>query len=137
MLNFPIKINGTTIMSQDVYKRYRDTANRSKATSYIIEQTGCSQKEADEVLQDLIDMVKGQQNASCNPDPIEKRSQLAKQTQAQTYMQNHSPLLKCPKCGSAAVTTGARGVNGFWGFIGASKTVNRCGNCGHVWKPGR
>ena len=44
-------------------------------------------------------------------------------------------ILKCPKCGSTAVTTCARGVNGFWGFIGAGKTVNRCGNCGHTWKP--
>lgn len=44
-------------------------------------------------------------------------------------------LPKCPKCGSTSITTGARGVNYLWGFIGASKTVNRCGNCGHTWKP--
>ena len=43
--------------------------------------------------------------------------------------------LRCPKCGSTAVTTGARGINGFWGAIGASKTVNRCGKCGNTWKP--
>ena len=43
--------------------------------------------------------------------------------------------LSCPKCGSTTVTTGARGVNWTLGFIGASKTVNRCGNCGHTWKP--
>ena len=42
---------------------------------------------------------------------------------------------KCPKCGSTAVTTSARGVNGLFGFIGAGKTVNRCSNCGNVWKP--
>lgn len=41
----------------------------------------------------------------------------------------------CPKCGSTAITTGARGVNWTLGLIGASKTVNRCGNCGHVFKP--
>lgn len=45
------------------------------------------------------------------------------------------PQLRCPKCGSTAITTGARGVNGFWGFIGASKTVNRCGSCGNTWTP--
>ena len=44
-------------------------------------------------------------------------------------------VLICPKCGSTAITTGARGANHFWGLIGASKTVNRCGNCGHTWKP--
>lgn len=42
---------------------------------------------------------------------------------------------KCPKCGSIHITTGSRGVSGFWGFIGASKTVNRCSSCGHTWKP--
>ena len=42
---------------------------------------------------------------------------------------------KCPKCGSTAVTSSARGVNIVWGFIGASKTVNRCAICGHMWKP--
>ena len=44
-------------------------------------------------------------------------------------------ILKCPKCGSTNITTGARGANWAFGFIGASKTVNRCGNCGHTWKP--
>ena len=43
--------------------------------------------------------------------------------------------VKCPHCGSSSITTGARGVNGFWGFIGASKTVNRCAKCGYTWKP--
>ena len=42
---------------------------------------------------------------------------------------------KCPKCKSTSITTGARGVNFTWGLIGASKTVNRCANCGHTWKP--
>lgn len=46
-----------------------------------------------------------------------------------------SKLPTCPRCGSTSVTTGARGVSGFWGFIGASKTVNRCANCGHTWTP--
>lgn len=46
-----------------------------------------------------------------------------------------SSKLYCPKCGSTAITTGPRGVNGFWGFIGASKTVNRCGKCGYTYEP--
>lgn len=44
---------------------------------------------------------------------------------------------RCPKCGSTAITTGARGVNWKLGLIGASKTVNRCANCGYTWKPKR
>ena len=42
---------------------------------------------------------------------------------------------KCPRCGSTSITTTARGVNLTWGLLGASKTVNRCANCGHTWRP--
>ena len=45
-----------------------------------------------------------------------------------------SPLT-CPKCGSTAVTTGARGYSIVTGFLGAGKTVNRCGSCGYKWTP--
>lgn len=41
----------------------------------------------------------------------------------------------CPRCGSTYISTGARGVDGFWGFFGASRTVNRCANCGYSWEP--
>ena len=60
------------------------------------------------------------------------RTQLAQQKQV---IQEHENQLRCPKCGSTNITTGARGANWAFGFIGASKTVNRCGNCGHTWKP--
>lgn len=53
------------------------------------------------------------------------------------YKINATNLPKCPKCGSTSITTGARGVNFTWGLIGASKTVNRCANCGYTWKPSR
>lgn len=43
--------------------------------------------------------------------------------------------LKCPKCGSTAVTTGERGYSLLTGFIGSGQTMNRCGKCGHKWKP--
>lgn len=45
------------------------------------------------------------------------------------------PKITCPRCGSTQITTGPRGVSGFWGFIGASKTVNRCASCGKTWEP--
>jgi len=44
-------------------------------------------------------------------------------------------VLRCPKCGSTAVTTGNRGFSVVSGFIGSGKTVNRCGICGFAWKP--
>ena len=42
---------------------------------------------------------------------------------------------KCPKCGSTAITTTSRGWKWTTGFIGSGQTINRCGNCGHTWKP--
>ena len=82
-------------------------------------------------------------------DPIEfqlKMSQFKTQLQQQesnnqqdsSNPTNTTPtkdVIRCPKCNSTAITTGARGVNNFWGLLGASKTINRCGNCGYTWKP--
>lgn len=43
--------------------------------------------------------------------------------------------VRCPKCGSTQITTGARGYSIVSGFWGSNKTVNRCARCGHTWKP--
>lgn len=48
-----------------------------------------------------------------------------------------SNIPKCPKCGSTAITAGQRGYTLLTGFLGSNKTVNRCSNCGHTWKPGK
>lgn len=67
---------------------------------------------------------------------IEYQSRMAQfRTQVEGQEDDKEDVLKCPKCGSTNISTGARGVNFFWGFLGADKTVNRCGNCGHTWKP--
>ena len=55
--------------------------------------------------------------------------------QTTTHTKNDEDLVRCPRCGSTQITTGARGVNNFWGLLGASKTVNRCAKCGNTWKP--
>ena len=74
-------------------------------------------------------------------DPIEYQLKLSQfkaavgQQEQARVAREESNKVRCPKCGSTQITTGARGVNHFWGFIGASKTVNRCGNCGHTWTP--
>lgn len=46
------------------------------------------------------------------------------------------PKIRCPKCGSTNITTGQRGYSLLTGFLGSSKTMNRCGNCGYKWTPG-
>lgn len=43
--------------------------------------------------------------------------------------------LRCPACGSNQIVTTSRGYSLIWGFAGSNKTVNRCGKCGHTWKP--
>ena len=45
-----------------------------------------------------------------------------------------SPV-KCPRCGSTSITTGMRGWKLTTGFLGSSKTVNRCAKCGYTWTP--
>ena len=48
---------------------------------------------------------------------------------------NYNNLLKCPKCGSTAISTGKRGYSLLTGFIGSGATMNRCAKCGHKWQP--
>lgn len=65
-----------------------------------------------------------------------KMSQFRSQAQQQkTTKQQDSNQIRCPKCGSINISTGQRGYSLLTGFIGAGKTVNRCANCGHKWKP--
>ena len=43
--------------------------------------------------------------------------------------------LRCPRCKSTSITTGAKGYGLVRGFLGSNKTVNRCGSCGYSWEP--
>lgn len=51
--------------------------------------------------------------------------------------QDEKNKLHCPKCNSTNVTTGQRGYTLMTGFVGSNKTMNRCGNCGYAWEPGK
>ena len=64
-----------------------------------------------------------------------KMSQFRTQLSQQQSNRVVEDRVRCPKCKSTSITTGARGVNFTFGLLGASKTVNRCANCGHTWKP--
>lgn len=65
----------------------------------------------------------------------QKRVNDAMSKYAGTITSNDSNQVKCPKCGSTSITAGQRGYSLLTGFIGSGKTVNRCANCGHKWKP--
>lgn len=50
------------------------------------------------------------------------------------YYNRNAPAM-CPYCKSKQVVTGQRGYKITSGFLGSSKTVNRCSSCGHTWEP--
>lgn len=52
-----------------------------------------------------------------------------------TYSAAADTRPQCPRCGSTQITTGQRGWKLTTGFLGSSKTVNRCANCGYKWEP--
>ncbi len=72
-------------------------------------------------------------------DPIEyqlKLSQFKTQVQQQENSRAQAAnTVKCPRCGSTNITAGQRGFSLLTGFVGSGKTVNRCANCGHKWRP--
>ena len=63
------------------------------------------------------------------------RAQAEQQKSIETKNKTSSTQPSCPKCGSTAITAGQRGYSFLTGFIGSSRSVNRCANCGHKWKP--
>lgn len=50
-----------------------------------------------------------------------------------SFFENAPNGIMCPRCRSGAVTKGCRGYSLVWGFIGSSKTVNVCNQCGYRW----
>lgn len=65
---------------------------------------------------------------------------------------NATPTLKCPKCGSTSISTQKQGfgvgkaaagvavagpAGALAGGINANKVYNVCQNCGHKWEPGK
>ena len=92
---------------------------------------GVKKEIGDEVVSKLAGM-------KCTATLVESDSQdasISDDMLASTYLFEKDSPIKCPRCGSTAVTTGSRGYSLVWGFIGSNKTVNRCGKCGHTWNP--
>lgn len=77
------------------------------------------------------------QTYKCNAT-VEKSSSYEESTESaklNKYMNNKESTIICPRCGSNQITTGQRGFSIWTGFIGASKTANRCAKCGYSWQP--
>ena len=104
-----------------------------------LEETWTKDDQSDIVINDIINEVDNitEVEACVLISKIRRTGQIP----ATLYDKNdntnyHEPdLPRCPKCNSAAVTTGQRGWSMVSGFIGSGKTVNRCAKCGHKWAP--
>lgn len=64
-------------------------------------------------------------------------SQLSKLPLYDAGLPDNPDAIRCPRCGSTAISTGQRGWKLTTGFIGSSQTENRCAKCGYTWKPSR
>ena len=115
---------GYPIAKSQLKKVVRFLPNENK---YIIEKDNLTQSEAEQYAKEFNNIFL-KYNLHCEI--------VDSDTQLDCY---HAPvssnIIRCPHCGSTAITTGARGVNWTLGLIGAGKTVNRCGKCGHTWQP--
>lgn len=94
----------------------------------------CDISDENSFLQAMIDL-KEKDIIEYNLKMSQFRSQVAQQKQQREAEYKAAHQVRCPRCGSTDVTAGQRGYSMFWGFIGSGSTVNRCGKCGHKWKP--
>ena len=70
-----------------------------------------------------------------NEDPIEYELKMAQFREIAERKKADESKPRYPKCGSTSITAGQKGYSFWTGFLGSNKTVNRCSNCGHTWKP--
>ena len=67
--------------------------------------------------------------------PDSEANETAHTAQPSPRLSSNPNTVSCPRCGSTQITTGQRGYKLLTGFLGSSKTVNRCANCGYKWEP--
>ena len=126
------KCNHIGIYSKD-YNIHKDCNGELKIVNLTCDEliTISSVSDDNDFLQAMIDL-KEKDIIEYNLKMSQFKTQLEQQQRTSIKSDNS---VKCPKCGSTSIATGARGVNFYFGVWGASKKVNRCANCGHIWKP--
>lgn len=134
MKNFKITLNGTQIDSEDVFKYVRKWEIKD-AIQYLINETGCTEEEANDVVDEIKDLMKYSLKQSVNKHTYNHQStQSSKQIQS-TQTQN---IPKCPTCGSTnirKIKAGERtaSIIGFGIFSRKANKTWKCENCGHLW----
>lgn len=134
MKNFKITLNGTQIDSEDVFKYIRKWEIKD-AIQYLINETGCTEEEANDVVDEIKDLMKYSLKQSVNKHTYNHQSTQSSKLIQSTQTQN---IPKCPTCGSTnirKIKTGERTVSiiGFGIFSRKANKTWKCENCGHLW----
>lgn len=145
-----IEKNGS-IPLVDIVLRFVPEDNYGWTREFISQVNGITIEEAYDIIRSVpVVIIKGVSQKTfdtvkrllssegCNVDVTnsnETEEKITEDTIAGTELYQKYQPIKCPRCGSTAVTTTSRGYSLLTGFIGSNKTVNRCGKCGYTWKP--
>ena len=128
-----IQINGDNKIK--VVRFLRDTKNLSLSEAVnlfnILPQKlfhNLSEYEANKVKDTLT-------NLGCEIEILTSTQNSISDNKKITNYYKNKAIIKCPHCGSTAITTGQQGFSLITGFLGSNKTVNRCGKCGYSWQP--
>lgn len=134
MKNFKITLNGTQIDSEDVFKYIRKWEIKD-AIQYLINETGCTEEEANDVVDEIKDLMKYSLKQSVNKHTYNHQSTQSSKLIQSTQTQN---IPKCPTCGSTnirKIKTGERtaSIIGFGIFSRKANKIWKCENCGYLW----
>lgn len=134
MKNFKITLNGTQIDSEDVFKYIRKWEIKD-AIQYLINETGCTEEEANDVVDEIKDLMKYSLKQSVNKNTYNHQS-----TQSSKLIQSTQPqnIPRCPTCNSTnirKIKAGERtaSIIGFGIFSRKANKTWKCENCGHLW----
>lgn len=134
MKNFKITLNGTQIDSEDVFKYIRKWEIED-AIQYLINETGCTEEEANDVVDEIKDLMKYSLKQSVNKHTYNHQSTQSSKLIQSTQTQN---IPKCPTCGSTNIRKIKAGdrtasIIGFGIFSRKANKTWKCENCGHLW----
>lgn len=133
MKNFKITLNGTQIDSEDVFKYVRKWEIKD-AIQYLINETGCTE-EANEVVDEIKDLMKGSLKQSVNKNTYNYQSAQSSKPIHSTQSQN---VPHCPTCNSTnieKISVGKKMKGSFLFGIFSSDVRNQmhCKDCGYKW----
>ena len=89
---------------------------------------GVMTMEAKRADDELYAMIMGEKNNISSPQPAPKTTYGTKK---------NDDAVRCPKCGSSQIHSGARGFSFITGWYGSGKVKITCLKCGHKWDPSK